>query len=77
VMLKVLSKQGFILAGDDTLQKLIEEDYKNMKYKKARQDMKKIGVGINKQIKIEGINTKIHKVENAELFNMALSLISD
>lgn len=48
-----------------------------MKYKKARQDMKKIGVGINKQIKIEGVNTKIHKVENAELFNTALSLISD
>ena len=77
VMLKVLSKQGFIHAGDDTLLRLIEEDYKNMKYKKARQDMKKIGVGINKQIKIEGVNTKIHKVENAELFNMALSLISD
>lgn len=77
VMLKVLKQQGFILSGDETLKRLIEDDYTSLKYKNARQDMKKIGVGINKQMKIEGVNTKIHKVENAELFNMALSLITD
>ncbi|MEB6208187.1 phage resistance protein [Staphylococcus pasteuri] len=77
IMLKVLKEQGFILAGDETLQRLIEEDYKSLKYKNARQDLKKIGVGINKQMKVEGVNTKIHKVENTELFNMALSLLSE
>lgn len=36
VMLKVLSKQGFILSGDETLQRLIEEDYKSLRYNKAK-----------------------------------------
>ena len=34
-MLKVLKQQGFILSGDETLQRLIEEDYKSMKYKSS------------------------------------------
>ena len=37
--------------------------------------MKKIGVAINQQEWIEGQNTKVHKVKNQELFNMALALI--
>ncbi len=37
--------------------------------------MKKIGVAINKQKWIEGQNTKVHIVENKELFIMALDLI--
>ncbi|MCD9067292.1 phage resistance protein [Staphylococcus pasteuri] len=75
VLLKALSKQGFILAGNETLQRLIEEDYKNMKYKKARQDMKKIGVLTRQDIWIEGKNYKGFKIGNQELFNMAHSLI--
>lgn len=55
--------------------KTIEEDYKNLRYKKAKEDMKKIGVAINQQEWIEGQNTKVHKVKNQELFNMALALI--
>lgn len=75
LMLKVLSKQDFIFSGDEILQKTIEEDYKSLRYKKAKEDMRKIGVAINKQEWIEGQNTKVHKVKNQELFNMALALI--
>ena len=76
-MLKILSKQGFILSGDETLQRLIDQDYSSLRYKNAKDDMKKIGVSINNQKKIDGVNTKVHKIGNAELFKMALELISD
>lgn len=75
-MLKVLAKQSFLFAGDETLQKMIEQDYKSLRYKQAKDDMKKIGISINNQKWIDGVNTKVHKVENPELFNMALELIS-
>lgn len=76
-MLIILSKQGFILSGDETLQRLIEQDYSSLRYKNAKEDMKKIGVSINNQKKIDGVNTKVHKIGNTELFKMALELISD
>ncbi|WP_059747360.1 hypothetical protein [Staphylococcus haemolyticus] len=75
LILETLSRQDFIFSGDEVLQKTIEEDYKNLRYKKAKEDMKKIGVAINKQKWIEGQNTKVHVVENKELFEMALDLI--
>lgn len=75
LILETLSRQDFIFSGDEILQKTIEEDYKNLRYKKAKEDMKKIGVAINKQKWIEGQNTKVHIVENKELFRMALDLI--
>ncbi|MGW7928746.1 phage resistance protein [Staphylococcus xylosus] len=75
-LLKALSRQNFIFAGDETLQKLIEQDYKSLRYKQAKDDMKKIGISINNQKWIDGVNTKVHKVGNPELFNMALELIS-
>ncbi|MGW9977979.1 phage resistance protein [Staphylococcus hominis] len=75
VLLKVLSKQGFVLSGDETLQRLIEEDYKNMKYKKAQQDMKKIGVATRQDVKIEGKTYKAFKIGNQELFDMAHVLV--
>lgn len=77
IMLEVLSKQDFIFANDETLQRLIEQDYKNLRYTKAKEDMKKIGISINNQKWIEGTNSKVHKIGNQELFNMALNLISD
>ena len=73
VLLKVLSKQGFVLSGDETLRKLIEEDYKSLRYKNAKQDMKRIGVNINQDIWIEGKNYKGFKIGNRELFDMAHS----
>lgn len=76
-MIKVLARQSFLFAGDEILQKLIEQDYKSLRYKQAKDDMKKIGVSINNQKWIDGVNTKVHKVENPELFNMALKLISE
>ena len=75
VLLKVLSTQGFVLSGDETLQRLIEEDYKNMKYKKAQQDMKKIGVATRQDVKIEGKTYKAFKIGNQELFDMAHVLV--
>ena len=39
-MLKILSKQGFILSGDETLQRLIDQDYSSLRYKNAKDDMK-------------------------------------
>ncbi|MGK8516040.1 phage resistance protein [Staphylococcus arlettae] len=74
-LLKSLSRQNFIFAGDETLQKLIEQDYRSLRYKQAKDDMKKIGISLNNQKWIDGVNTKIHKVGNPELFNMALELI--
>lgn len=74
-MLKVLSTQGFILAGDETLQRLVEQDYKSLRYKQAKEDMKKIGVSISNDKKIEGKSYKVHKIGNQELFDMAHSLI--
>ena len=76
-LLKTLSRQNFVFAGDETLQKLIEQDYNSLRYKQAKDDMKKIGVSINNQKWIDGVNTRVHNVGNAELFNMALELISE
>lgn len=76
-MLRMLSKQGFVLAGDETLQRLIEQDYSSLRFKTAKEDMRKIGVSINNQKKLDGVNTKVHKIGNNELFNMALELISE
>src|SRR5699024_1364604 len=75
-LLKALYRQNYIFAGDETLQKLIEKDYKSIRYKQAKDDMKKIGISINNQKWIDGVNTKVHKVGNPELFNMGLELIS-
>lgn len=44
VMLKVLKQQGFILSGDETLQRLIEEDYKSLRFNKAKVDMKRLAL---------------------------------
>ncbi|MDW4314097.1 phage resistance protein [Staphylococcus saprophyticus] len=76
-LLKALSRQNFIFAGDETLQKLIEQDYKSLRYKQAKDDMKKIGISTNNQKWIDGVNTRVHNVGNPELFNMALDLINE
>lgn len=76
-LLKALSRQNFIFAGDETLQKLIEQDYKSLRYKQAKDDMKKIGISINNQKWIDGVNIRVHNVGNPELFNMALDLINE
>lgn len=76
IMLKTLSEHGFVFAGDEIIQKLIEQDYKSLRYKQAKDDLKKIGISINHQKWIEGVNTKVHKIGNPELFNMALELIN-
>lgn len=76
IMLKTLSENGFVFAGDEIIQNLIEQDYKSLRYKQAKDDMKKIGISINHQKWIDGVNTKVHKIGNPDLFNMALELIT-
>lgn len=76
VILKVLKEQGFILSGDETLQRLIQEDYKSLRFKNAKQDMKRIGVDINGQLWLEGQNYKVHQIGNQELFDMAYKLLT-
>lgn len=75
VILKVLKEQGFILAGDETLQRLIQEDYKSLKFKKAQQDMKRIGVATRQDKWLEGQSCKVHEIGNQELFDMAYNLL--
>ena len=74
-MIRLLSKQGFILAGRN-ITKINRTRLSSLRYKNAKEDMRKIGISINNQKKINGVNTKVHKVGNIELFNMALELIS-
>lgn len=75
LLIRMLSENEFAIAGDEVLTRVIEEDYKSLRYKKAKQDMKNIGVSINQQKWIEGMNCKVHVVGNRELFNMAKRLI--
>lgn len=75
LLIDLLSRNDFALAGDETLQAVIEQDYKSLRYKQAKQDMKNIGVSINNQKKIDGVNCKVHVIGNQELFDMAKRLI--
>lgn len=75
IIIVVIDGQGFILSGDETLQKAIEEDYGSLRTKKARDDVKKIGVKLNKPKRIGGNIMKVHVVEDEGLFKHALSLI--
>lgn len=75
ILLETISQDGFILAGDTVLQRAIEEDYKSLRYKNAKRDIKNIGVRVNKQKKIDGQNFKVHVIENEDVFNQTLQLV--
>lgn len=77
VAVVVIDRDGFILAGDDTLQRAIEEEYGSLRYARAKQDFVNIGVKINQQKKIEGQNFKVHVVGNDELFQQIVVLINN
>ncbi|KAA9301932.1 MULTISPECIES: hypothetical protein [Aerococcus] len=76
IMLRVIKQQGFILAGDEMLQKAIREDYGNLRKKVAREAVKGIGVEINRSKWIEGQNIKVHEVGNLKLFNEMYELLN-
>lgn len=77
ILIIVIDENGFILAGDEELQKAIENDYGSLRYQKAKDDIRKIGVKINQQKWIDGKNFKVHLVGDKKLFNQVLELLKD
>lgn len=77
LLLMMISKQGYVLSSDEHLQAAIKEDYISLRYQKAQDDIKRIGVEVNKQKWIEGQNNKVHRIGNEKLFNEAVRLLKE
>lgn len=77
ILVIVIDRDGYIFSGDETLLKAIENDYGNLRFKKAKEDVKKIGVKLNQQKKIDGQNFKVHTIGDKELFNQVVVLINN
>ena len=77
ILLKGIKKQGFIFASDEILQKAVQEDYGSFRFKKAKDDVKKVGVGLNRVKWLDGQSHKVHVKENEELFNQATGLVEE
>lgn len=77
LLLQMIHANGFIFAGDEILQKAIESDYGNLRFKKAKDDIKAIGVKLNEPKWIEGQNMKVNVVGDEELFKSALALLEE
>ncbi len=73
----MIHANGFIFAGDEILQKAIESDYGNLRFKKAKDDIKAIGVKLNEPKWIEGQNMKVNVIGDEELFKSALALLEE
>lgn len=77
LLLMMISKQGYVLSSDEHLQAAIKEDYISFRYQKAKDDIKRIGVDLNKSKWIEGQNNKVHQIGNEKLFNEAVKLLKE
>lgn len=77
LLLMAISKQGYVLSSDEHLQAAIKEDYISFRYQKAKDDIKRIGVELNKSKWIEGQNNKVHQIGNEKLFNEAVRLLKE
>lgn len=77
IMVVVIDRDGYIFAGDETLVKAIENDYGNLRFKKAKKDIHQIGVKLNSQKKIDGQNFKVHVIGNENIFNQIVELINN
>ena len=75
ILLRVIGKQGFILAGEEQLQDSIQADYISLRYKQAKEDIKDIGVAINQSKWIDGQSHKVHAIGNEELFQRMYELL--
>lgn len=75
MVLLTIDRQGFILAGDEDLQRIATEDYGSMRTAKAKADMRAIGVKLNKPKRIDNEVMKVHIVGDSGLFNSALGLL--
>lgn len=74
ILLETIARQGFIRSGDEALQAAIRDDYGSLRYHKAKQDIKNIGVVLNRSKRIEGAKMKINTIGNEKVFNNALKL---
>lgn len=74
---QTIERQGFIMAGDELLQRSIEQDYSSLRYAKAKRDFINVGVKINQSRWIEGQNFKVHVIGNEELFQQIVELINN
>lgn len=75
ILVLTIAKHGFILAGDETLQKAIQEDYGNLRFKAAKEAISRIGVAMNVQKWIDGTNCKVHQIKDKKLFDATLQMI--
>ncbi|MFQ9320741.1 MAG: phage resistance protein [Enterococcus durans] len=75
ILVVVIHRDGFILASDPTLAQAVIDDYGSFRYQKAKDDVKKIGVKLNKPKWIEGQNFKVHVVDDEKTFNQIVDLL--
>src|SRR5699024_1304926 len=75
IMLSVINHQGYILQGDEELQKAIEEDYGSLRFKKAKEDIRKIGVKLGALKRVEGEVFKVNIIGDEERFKQAFTLL--
>lgn len=76
IMLRTIKQQGFILAGDEALRNAIAKDYGNLRTKKAKNDIKNIGVKLSQPKRIKGAVFKVNVVKDKKLFNRMYELLN-
>ena len=77
IMILTIAQHGFILSKDEILKAAIYEDYGNLRFKEAKEDMKKIGVAINKPKWIDGLTCRVHKIGDKKIFNASLKMLEE
>lgn len=75
IMISVINHQGYILQGDEELQKAIEEDYGSLRFKNAKDDIRKIGVKLGALKRVEGEVFKVNIIGDEERFKQAFTLL--
>lgn len=77
ILLTVIGEDGFISCSDPILQNAIQEDYGNLRFSKAKEDIAKIGVHLNQQKWINGANIKVNIIGDSGLFKASYTLLKD
>lgn len=77
IIILTIAQHGFILAKDEILKAAIYEDYGNLRFKEAKEDMKKIGVAINKPKWVDGLTCRVHKIGDKKIFDAALKMLEE
>lgn len=75
ILITVINEHGFILSGDEILQKSIEDDYGSLRFKQAQKDIKAIGVSLNISKKIDGKVFKVNTIGDEKVFNQSVKLL--